>query len=132
MRKYVLVFTGLCVFSATVAASPQTSGGGTAPAPNAQQQERKEVTVAEEILKTYVGEYELTPEQILTITFENGSLWGEPAGSAKRQMFAASETKFFLKSSPTELTFQKDAKGNVTGFIMKSGTRPEVTLKKVK
>jgi CubicO group peptidase (beta-lactamase class C family) len=95
-------------------------------------QERKEITVPEEILKTYVGEYEFAPDENLKITFENGSLWGEPPGSAKRQMFAESETKFFVKTSPTEVTFQKDEKGNVIGVIVKSGPRPEMKLKKVK
>lgn len=132
MRQYVLVLGGLCLLSAAVAASPQTSGGTPAPVQNAQPQERKEVTVPEEILKTYVGEYSAVPEEVLTITFENGSLWGQPTGSAKRQMFAESEMKFFLKSSPTEVTFQKDANGNVTALILKMGKRPEVTLKKVK
>lgn len=132
MRNYVLILAGVSLLSASVAASPQTSGGSSSSVQNPQPQERKEVTVPEEILKTYVGEYAVIPEEILTITFENGSLWGQPTGSAKRQMFAETETKFFLKSSPTELTFQKDAKGGVTALILKRGTSPEVTLKKVK
>lgn len=132
MRKYALVLAGLCLVSAPVAASPQTGGATQTAAQNAQPQERKEITVPEEILKTYVGEYAVIPEETLTITFENGSLWGQPTGSTKRQMFAETETKFFLKSSPTEVTFQKDAKGNVVGLILKLGTRPEVTFKKIK
>ena len=63
--------------------------------------------------------------------FENGSL-GQPPGSAKRQMFAESETTFFVKTSPTEVTLEKDGKGNVVGVIVKSGPRPEMKLKKVK
>lgn len=47
-------------------------------------------------------------------------------------MFAETETKFFLKSSRTELTFQKDEKGSVVGVIVKAGANPEMTLKKVK
>lgn len=47
-------------------------------------------------------------------------------------MFVESETKFFVKTSPTEVTFQKDGKGNVVGVIVKSGPRPEMKLKKVK
>ena len=132
MHKYVLVLAVLCLSSATVAASPQTGGGSQAAVQTPQPQQRKEITVPEAILKTYVGEYAVVPEEVLTISFENGSLWGQPTGSAKRQMFAESETKFFLKSSPTEVTFQKDANGNVTALILKMGQRPEVTLKKVK
>ena len=132
MRKDVLILGVLCLLSATVMASPQTSGASQISVQNPQPQERKEITVPEEILKTYVGEYEFAPEESLKITFENGSLWGQPPGSAKRQMFADSETKFFVKTSPTEVTFQKDEKGNVVGLIMKSGPRPEIKLKKVK
>ena len=117
---------------ATVAASPQTTGGSPTPVQNAQPQERKEITVPEAILKTYAGDYEIAPGEILKITFEDGSLWGEPPGANKRQLFAETETKFFLKSSPTEVTFQKDANGNVTGLIMKRGTAPEMNMKKVK
>ena len=133
MRKSVLVLASLYLVSAPVAALPQTSGVSPTRVQNAQLQERKEVTVPEEILKTYVGDYEMAPDENLKITFENGSLWGEPPGSTnKRQVFAETETRFFLKSSPTEVTFQKDAKGNVTGLLMKRGTNPEVTFKKIK
>ena len=47
-------------------------------------------------------------------------------------MFAETETKFFLNTSPTGLTFQKDEKGNVTGLMPKPGARPEVKGKKIK
>jgi hypothetical protein len=42
------------------------------------------------------------------------------------------ETKFFVKTSPTEVTFRKDEKGNVVDVIVKSGPRPDMKLKKVK
>ena len=132
MRKYVLVLGGLCLLSASVAASPQASAAAPSPAQNPAPQERKDVTVREEVLETYVGEYAVVPGEVLTITLENGSLWGQTTGSTKRQMFAETETKFFLKSSPTEVTFQKDAKGHVIALGLKMGTRPEVTLKKIK
>ena len=132
MRHYILILTGVCLASAAVAASPQAAGSSPAPAQTAQSQERKEVTVPEAILKTYVGEYAVVPEEVLTITLDKGSLWGQPTGSAKRQMFAETETKFFLKTSPVEVTFQKDANGSVTGLILKMGTKPEVNMKKVK
>ena len=130
MRKSVLALASLCLVSTTVAASPQ-SGVSPYTEQNAQLQERKEITVPEAILKTYVGDYEMAPGENLKITFENGSLWGEPPGATKRQMFAETETKFFVKTSPTELTFQKDANGSVTGLILKAGTRPELKLTKV-
>ena len=41
----------------------------------AEPSERKEIKVTEQVLRTYVGEYELTLERTLTITLETGSLW---------------------------------------------------------
>jgi pimeloyl-ACP methyl ester carboxylesterase len=116
----------------SVAASPQTTAGTPAPTPAAPAPERKEIAVAEEILRTYVGDYEDpdTRELILKIAFENGSLWGDRPGYGKRQMFAETETRFFLKTSNTDLTFQKDEKGTVTGVTIKAGSNPEKTLKK--
>jgi pimeloyl-ACP methyl ester carboxylesterase len=116
--------------SSTVAASPQIEGPTSTP--SAEPPKRPEITVPEAILEAYVGEYANTPALTVKITLENGSLWGEPTGYAKRQMFAETETKFFLKSSPTELTFHKDDKGKVIGVTVKSGSTPEMTLKKVR
>ena len=116
----------------TDTASPQAGGGTPPSAPAAQQQERKEITVAEEVLKTYVGDYGETRELSVKISFENGSLWAERPGFDKRQMFAATETTFFLKTSRTDLTFQKDAEGRVTGVAVKAGANPEMTLRKIK
>lgn len=58
-------------------------------------------------------------------------MWGQPSGQTKRQLFAESQTKFFLKDAPVEVTFQKE-KGKVVGLAMKQGDRPERQLKKVK
>ena len=84
------------------------------------------------MLQTYVGEYELRPDWILTVTLDNGSLWGQPTNQEKRQMFAESPTKFFLKDLPVTFEFQKDAKGTATGVHMVQEGRGERDLKKIK
>ncbi len=63
------------------------------------------------------------------MTLEKGELGSAP-WFRQTQMFTGSETKFFVKTSPNEVTFQTE-KGNVVGVIMKSGPRPETKLKKV-
>ena len=100
--------------------------------PPAPAQERKEIKVPVKVLQAYVGEYELSPERILTITLEEGSLHGQPTGQEKRQLYAESPTKFFLKGPDIQVTFQKDAKGKVTGLLMDQGGRPQRELKKIK
>lgn len=81
-------------------------------------EERVEIEVAEEILETYVGEYEFTPTFSLLVTLEGGSLYGQATGQSRFQMFAESETKFFMKAFDAQITFTKDDSGNVTGLIL--------------
>jgi len=74
----------------------------------------------------------MDPDRTLTITLENGSLYGQPTNQEKRQIFAESPTRFFLKDLEIQLAFQKDAKGVVTGMLMDQAGRPQRELKKVK
>ena len=134
----LVLAAGMCVlYASSVAAGAESVHVGIqTPAAKPQPQagnagERKEISVPDKVLKAYVGEYELTPERTLTITLEKGSLWGQPSGQDRRQLFAESETKFFLKDGDVQLTFQKDAKGAVTGLVMDQAGRQR-DLKKVK
>lgn len=83
--------------------------------------ERKEITLSEDVLKPYVGVYELKPGFDLTITIEDGHLYGQPTGQNKFELFAESETKFFLKAIAAQLEFIKDEDGNATGCILYQG-----------
>ena len=125
-----LLVPGLVQAQATTA-KPQTPPTTTAK-PQTPAAERKEVKLPEKVLQTYVGEYELAPGRVLVFAFEKGSLWGGPAGDDKSQLFAESNTKFFLKDIPIELTFQKDAKGAVTGLLFEREGRPAQQGKKIK
>ena len=122
MRKYALVLAGVCLLHTSIAAAGQAAGAaGSKPptqaaAPATPNADKKEIKVTEKVLKAYVGDYEMGPDRILHITLENGSLWGQPGEQEKKQLFAETETKFFLKDLDIQLTFQKDAKGNVTGL----------------
>jgi CubicO group peptidase (beta-lactamase class C family) len=61
------------------------------------QAERKEIQVAPEVLAKYAGTYELTPGATVTMTVEGGHLMIQLTGQPKVELFAESETKFFLK-----------------------------------
>ena len=147
MRNYVLLLAGAClltpapVSAQAAAAKPQTPPATAKPvAPAAANQAdaakpaaaRKEIKVPAKVLKTYVGEYQMGPDRTLTITLEDGELWGQPTGQEKRHMFAEAPTKFFLKDLDVQVVFQKDAKGTVTGMLMDQAGRPQRELKKIK
>ena len=92
--------------------------------------ERKEITVSPEILKQYVGTYELTPKFSLAITLENGQLISQGTNQGKVPMFAESETMFFLKLVDAQIEFVKNEKGEVTNMVLHQNGRDVKGVKK--
>ena len=75
---------------------------------------RTSITLKPEVLERYVGRYQVTPEMILEVTLEGSRLMTQATGQQKLEVFAESETAFFLKAFDAQLTFGTDAAGSVT------------------
>jgi CubicO group peptidase (beta-lactamase class C family) len=83
---------------------------------------RVEIHVDPKILEKYVGDYQLAaPKILLTFTLENGRLFAQIAGQSKFALSAESETVFFSRDAPVEITFNKDSTGRTTGMTFKQG-----------
>ena len=82
-----------------------------------------EVKVDPAILATYVGDYELTPTFVLTITLEDGRLMTQATGQPKVEIFAKSETEFFLKVVDAQITFVRGSDGKVEKLVLHQGGR---------
>ncbi len=80
-----------------------------------------EVKVDEKILETYVGEYEMTPDFIFTVTREQGRLFIQATGQEKFEIGAETETKFFSKVNDAKFEFVRDASGKVTTVVLDQG-----------
>src|SRR5262245_9490260 len=91
---------------------------------------RVAVKIDPKILDAYVGQYELRPNFVLTMTREGDSLMTQATGQPKFELFPESETKFFLKDVDAQVTFVKDDKGAVTNLILHQGI--DQTAKKIK
>lgn len=85
--------------------------------------ERAEIEVGADILKTYVGEYRLSSKVSMRVTLEKGGLHAQPTGQRKYPVFAESETKFFLKVVDAQISFTKDSGGTVDGLIWHQNRR---------
>jgi CubicO group peptidase (beta-lactamase class C family) len=83
----------------------------------------------------FVGEYEIAPGAVFTVTLENGILFNTPParlGSPKQYLVHKSGTTFGQGGNESvTVTFVVDANGEVTGFVARSGGT-ERTLRKVK
>lgn len=63
------------------------------------------VEVSESVLESYVGVYELAPNFTITITRTGSKLFGQPTGQGQFELFAKSDTEFFLKVVDAQVTF---------------------------
>lgn len=79
---------------------------------------RKEVAVSETVFRQYVGNYQLAPERILAITLENRKLFLQVTGQGKFEIYPESETDYFLKVVDAQLTFHKNAAGQVFQIVV--------------
>jgi CubicO group peptidase (beta-lactamase class C family) len=75
-----------------------------------------EVKVKEDVLKSYVGTYEVNVDSVnhkLIVTFGDGRLSVEASNPADRLpkvfLYAKSETEFYIKEAPLRFVFVKDA-----------------------
>ncbi len=85
--------------------------------------ERTAVKVDPAILEAYAGRYLLDGRTLVEISKEGDKLMGQPGGSPKAELIPQSDTAFFVKEANSEVTFERDEKGNVVRFAMKSGTQ---------
>ncbi|MCP1381016.1 serine hydrolase [Runella salmonicolor] len=82
---------------------------------------RMEQKVDETILAKYTGDYQLAPGFILSITQEVQKLFAQATGQGKNELFAESETKFFLKVVDAQVEFFKNESGQVDKLILYQG-----------
>jgi len=69
----------------------------------------------------YVGDYELTPEFILTVYREGDRFWVQATGQPAFELFPESATAFFLKAVDARIEFHKDDGGAVTELVLFQG-----------
>ena len=70
--------------------------------------ERKSITVSPTILADYVGTYQMAPELNNVIAIKDGHLTSKLGKQPEVDLFAESETKFFLKPVDAQVEFFRD------------------------
>lgn len=90
---------------------------------------RTTVTVTPDVLAQYVGRYQIGPDFILTVTLEDGKLMTQATGQSKVEVFAESETTFFLKVVDAQLTFGRDEAGRVAHVTLHQNGRDQKATK---
>lgn len=94
-------------------------------------QARKSITLPEEKLKEYIGEYTIKEGLNLIITLKEGVLRGAPTGQSTVVLNAEKEDHFFVNEPDVRLKFTRNEKQEIDGFILYQGGM-EVKCPKVK
>ncbi|MGH7541459.1 MAG: serine hydrolase, partial [Gemmatimonadota bacterium] len=76
-----------------------------------------EITLAEEVLRRYVGVYRIDENAQRTVTVRDGALYTQRSGGALTRAYPASETRFFYKESLSHFEFVVED-GRATGMVM--------------
>lgn len=77
--------------------------------------------VSEALLKLYEGEYQLTPDMIVTVRLDNGILTGRATGQSAFPLTASSETEFIFDPAGIRITFPKPTDNSVNQFVFNQG-----------
>jgi CubicO group peptidase (beta-lactamase class C family) len=85
--------------------------------------ERREVAISPEVLREYVGTYQIAPDFDIVMTLEGYQLMTQATGQPKFPLFAESENKFFLKVVDAQVEFIRNAQGVVTHLMLHQGGR---------
>lgn len=83
--------------------------------------EHKAIKLDTKIFDAYVGEYQFTPDFSITITRIKERFLAQATGQGQLEIFAETETDFFLEVVDAQLTFAKDGQGQVTHLILHQG-----------
>jgi CubicO group peptidase (beta-lactamase class C family) len=89
------------------------------------------IKVDGKILQTYAGEYEISSDFTFLVTKEHDKLFLQATGQEKLEMFADTETKFFLKVNDAQIEFINDETGKITKVILNQGGR-QMEAKKIR
>jgi len=80
--------------------------------------EHKQVAVDPKIFDGYVGQYQLAPEFVLTITREGTQFFVQATGQPKLEIFPESERDYFLKAVDAQISFETDGQGRATTLVL--------------
>jgi CubicO group peptidase (beta-lactamase class C family) len=90
----------------------------------------KEIQVSPQLLAKYEGTYSLSPGVDVIMTVEGGRLMTQITGQPKFELFAESQTVFFLKVVDAKVEFFTDASGAVTHIVIhQNGQETKATRK---
>jgi len=96
-----------------------------------QERPRIPVTLSAETLGRYVGRYDMSETNRLTVTLEGDRLFGEMTGQRRFEMFAEAEAQFFLTVAAVQISFIEDASGRIDRAVIHQYGGDHVAMREI-
>src|SRR5713101_1299638 len=111
-RLKILLTIALCLLTRISAINLTRSA-------RAQQPQHTEIKIDAKLFDQYAGQYSFVddPEFMLNFWREGEKFFMQPTNQGRVEIFAESETRFFLKIMEAQATFVFDAGGRVAGVV---------------
>ncbi len=90
---------------------------------------RSEMKLSNEILKQYIGTYQLAPNFNVEVTVEGNQIFAQATGQGKFEIFAENETTFFAKVTALKIVFNENTSGKVESFTLYQGGQETIAKK---
>ena len=74
-----------------------------------------------QLLEQYVGDYEIQPGFVLSVTREDTRLFTQATGQPRFEIFAQSEARFFVKEFAAQLEFEREGEGPAISVTLFQG-----------
>ena len=92
---------------------------------------KQDVKVSNEVMQRYVGDYELMPNFIFSVSVKDEKLMVGVTGQPTFRVYAQSETEWFYKVVKASITFKVNKKGECTALVLdQNGARQTAKRKK--
>lgn len=91
--------------------------------------QRQAIELDPAIYDVYVGQYELEPGWVMTVTKESSRIFMQWTGQERVEIFPESSTKFFAKVINAQRTFVVDETGRASYVILHQGGRDRIATR---
>lgn len=80
-----------------------------------------EVKIAPEVLKTYLGKYQLNENYFFTVTEDKGQLYIQGTGEKITTVYPMAQNRFYSKIITAQFTFNSDKNGHIDSLTLNMG-----------
>ncbi|MDR7211003.1 serine hydrolase [Flavobacterium piscis] len=80
-----------------------------------------EVKIAPEVLKTYLGRYQLNENYSFTVTEDKGQLYIQGTGESITTVYPMAQNRFYSKIITAQFTFNSDENGHIDSLTLNMG-----------